>query len=134
MLPDSGGAGAHRGGLGLVREFRLDAAEGSLSTNFERFRFAPYGIKGGQPGSLSRTTITHADGSTASLRSKVSGIPLQAGDLVTIETSGGGGYGDPAQRDPAHLAEDLAEGLVTPEAAQRLYGAAGAAAAPGEAA
>lgn len=122
LIPDSGGAGQFRGGLGLVREWRLDAAEGSLSTNFERFRHAPYGIKGGAPGSLSRTTVTHPDGSTVSLRSKVSGIPLTRGDVVTIETSGGGGYGDPAARDPQRLARDLAEGLVTPDGAASLYG------------
>lgn len=122
LIPDSGGAGQFRGGLGLVREWRLDAAEGSLSTNFERFRHAPYGIKGGAPGSLSRTTVTHPDGSTVSLRSKVSGIPLMRGDVVTIETSGGGGYGDPAARDPQRLARDLAEGLVTPDGAASLYG------------
>ena len=122
LLPDSGGAGENRGGLGLVREFRLEAPEGSLSTNFERFRFPPYGIKGGQPGSLSSTTVTRADGTIVSLNSKVSGIPLKAGDTVTIKTSGGGGYGDPADRDPARLAEDLAEGLVTEGAARTLYG------------
>ena len=122
LIPDSGGAGQFRGGLGLVREWRLDAAEGSLSTNFERFRHAPYGIKGGAEGSLSRTTVTHPDGSKASLRSKVSGVPLKRGDIVTIETSGGGGYGDPGARDPQRLARDLAEGLVTPQAATSLYG------------
>jgi len=121
LIPDSGGAGAFRGGLGLVREWRLDAAEGSLSTNFERFRHAPYGINGGEPGSLSRTTVTRPDGSTLSLRSKVSGIPLRRGDVVTIETSGGGGYGDPGGRDPERLARDLAEGLVTSEKAATLY-------------
>lgn len=122
LIPDSGGAGQFRGGLGLVREWRLDAAEGSLSTNFERFRHAPYGIKGGAEGSLSRTTVTHPDGSKASLRSKVSGIPLKRGDIVTIETSGGGGYGDPRARDLQRLARDLAEGLVTPQAAASVYG------------
>ena len=122
LIPDSGGAGEFRGGLGLVREWRLDAAEGSLSTNFERFRHAPYGIGGGEPGSLSRTTVTHADGSKRSLRSKVSGIPLTAGDVVTIETSGGGGFGDPLKRDPERLAKDLADGMVTPEKAASLYG------------
>lgn len=122
LIPDSGGAGQFRGGLGLVREWRLDAAEGSLSTNFERFRHAPYGIKGGAEGSLSRTTVTHPDGSKASLRSKVSGFPLKRGDIVTIETSGGGGYGDPGARDPQRLARDLAEGLVTPQAAASVYG------------
>ena len=123
LIPDSGGAGEFRGGLGLVREWRLDAAEGSLSTNFERFRHAPYGIGGGEPGSLSRTTVTRADGSKLSLQSKVSGIPLKAGDTVTIETSGGGGFGDPARRDPKRLAKDLSDGLVTPKAASRFYGA-----------
>ncbi|POR49205.1 hydantoinase B/oxoprolinase family protein [Bosea psychrotolerans] len=123
LIPDSGGAGQFRGGLGLVREWRLDAAEGSLSTNFERFRHAPYGIQGGEPGSLSRTTVTRADGSQLSLRSKVSGIPLTAGDIVTIETSGGGGFGDPRKRDPQRLAKDLADGMVSPQQAAALYGA-----------
>lgn len=121
LIPDSGGAGTYRGGLGLVREWRLDAAEGTLSTNFERFRHAPYGLKGGEPGSLSRTTVTHPDGSTLALRSKVSGIPLKRGDVVTIETSGGGGYGDPRGRDPERLDRDLADGLVTPDAAATRY-------------
>ncbi|WP_410492296.1 hydantoinase B/oxoprolinase family protein [Bosea sp. 685] len=107
----------------MVREWRLDAAEGSLSTNFERFRHAPYGIQGGEPGSLSRTTVTHADGTQLSLRSKVSGIPLAAGDIVTIETSGGGGFGDPRKRDSQRLAKDLADGMVSPQQAASLYGA-----------
>ncbi|MEJ1159677.1 hydantoinase B/oxoprolinase family protein [Prosthecomicrobium sp. N25] len=114
LLPDSGGPGRHRGGLGLVREFRLDAPAGSLSTNFERFRHPPYGLAGGRPGSLSRTTVTRADGTVEPLRSKVSGVPIRAGDVVTIETSGGGGWGDPARRDPASVARDLADGFVTP--------------------
>jgi N-methylhydantoinase B len=52
----------------------------------------------------------------------VSGFALKAGDLVTIETSGGGGFGDPKRRAPARLARDLSEGLVTPEKAAELYG------------
>jgi N-methylhydantoinase B len=123
LIPDSGGAGAHRGGLGLVREWRLEAETGSLSTNFERFRIPPYGLEGGQPGSLSRTTLHRADGTAESLRSKVSGIPLRKGDVVTIETSGGGGHGNPADRPAEALAADLADGFVTPEGASRDYGA-----------
>lgn len=122
LLPDSGGAGEHRGGLGLVREWRLDAETGTLSTNFERFRHAPYGLKGGREGSLSSTTVIHADGSRVSLRSKVSGVRLSKGDVVRIETSGGGGYGDPARRDRNSLAQDVSEGLVSEAAAREIYG------------
>ncbi|WP_168166144.1 hydantoinase B/oxoprolinase family protein [Bosea sp. PAMC 26642] len=122
LIPDSGGAGAFRGGLGLVREWRLDADAGKLGAHFERFRFPPHGIQGGKPGSLSSMTITHPDGSRTALRSKISGIPLKAGDIVTIETSGGGGYGDPLTRDPARIAADLADGMITPGAASRLHG------------
>ncbi len=92
---------------------RLDADNGSLSTNFERFRHAPYGLAGGKPGSLSRTTITRADGTTVSLASKVSGIAMKQGDVLTIETSGGGGWGDPAERREEARTRDLAEGYVT---------------------
>jgi len=113
LVPDSGGPGRHRGGLGLTRAFRLDADNGSLSTNFERFRHAPYGLAGGKPGSLSRTTITRADGTTVSLASKVSGIAMKQGDVLTIETSGGGGWGDPAERREEARTRDLAEGYVT---------------------
>jgi N-methylhydantoinase B len=122
LIPDSGGAGRFRGGLGLVREWRLDADAGKLGAHFERFRFPPHGIQGGQPGSLSRMTITHPDGSRTALRSKISGIPLKAGDIVTIETSGGGGYGDPLTRDRDRVTADLADGMISPAAASALYG------------
>jgi N-methylhydantoinase B len=122
LIPDSGGAGRFRGGLGLVREWRLDAEMGRLAAHFERFKFPPHGIRGGQPGSLSAMTITHPDGSRTALRSKISGIPLRAGDVVTVETSGGGGYGDPLTRDRARIEADLADGMITPGAASALYG------------
>lgn len=122
LIPDSGGAGEKRGGLGLVREWRLDSGEGSLSTMFERFKYPPGGIGGGRPGSLSRTTLSRADGSVVALRSKVSGVRIAQGDVVRIETSGGGGCGPPRARDPARIAHDVEEGLVTPAAAADLYG------------
>lgn len=122
LIPDSGGAGKHRGGLGLVREWRLEAPTGSLSTNFERFRFAPYGLEGGHPGSLSRTTVLRADGSQESLPSKTSGIQLAQGDVVRIETSGGGGHGDPKTRERSSVRTDVAEGMVSRAAARDIYG------------
>jgi N-methylhydantoinase B len=112
LIPDSGGAGQFRGGLGLVREFRLDAPEGFLSTGFERFEIPAQGVMGGGAGSLSRTILTRADGSTVALPAKCSGVPIAAGDVVTIETSGGGGYGDRALRDPALVAADREDGFA----------------------
>ncbi len=122
LIPDSGGAGQFRGGLGLVREWRLESDAGKLGAHFERFRFPPHGVHGGQPGSLSSMTITRPDGSRIPLRSKISGIPLKRGDVVTIETSGGGGFGDPLKRDPQRIAKDLADGMISPEKAVSLYG------------
>ena len=66
--------------------------------------------------------MTHPDGSILALRSKVSGIPLKRGDVVTIETSGGGGYGDPFERDPEYVLADVRSGYVSLEAARRDYG------------
>lgn len=102
LVPDSGGPGRNRGGLGLVREFRLDAPVGSLFTNFERFKHPPYGIGGGRPGSLSRTTLTRADGSAGALALKVSGVLVGAGDVITIETSGRAGAGRSGREPPPH--------------------------------
>ena len=101
----SGGDGQYRGGLGLAREWRLDAEWGTLSGNFERFRHAPYGINGGKEGSKGR--FVHMRGDTVTeLPSKISGVELQAGDRVRLETSGGGGWGDPAKRsEEARLAD-----------------------------
>ena len=112
FIPDSGGDGQYRGGLGLKREWRLDADWGVMSGNFERFRHAPYGLQGGQPGSKGRFLHTHAEGVTE-LRSKVSGLQLQRGDCVALETSGGGGWGKPQQRDPAARAADRRGGYCT---------------------
>ena len=111
-IPDSGGAGARRGGLGLAREWRLNADWGVLSGNFDRFRYPPYGLAGGQPGAPGRFRLIRG-GSVEELPSKISGVRLARGDRVRLETSGGGGWGDPAARDPAALAEDLAGGYVT---------------------
>lgn len=94
----SGGEGRHRGGLGLVREWRLDAARGSLSAAFDRFKFGPFGLEGGKAGKVGNFELIRKDGSVEKMPSKVTGIKLRQGDRVRMETSGGGGYGDPAER------------------------------------
>ncbi len=121
LLPDSAGAGAHRGGLGLYREWRIDAAEAIFTANLERFRFRPYGLAGGGAAAPGRLILIR-DGVETALRSKVGNLRLRRGDVIRLETSGGGGFGAPGARDPAAVTRDVALGYVTREAAARDYG------------
>jgi N-methylhydantoinase B len=115
LVPDSGGAGRFRGGLGLAREFRLDAPAGEFAANLDRFKVPPYGLQGGAPGRPGRLLLRRA-GSEAwtPLASKVAGVALSRGDRIRLETAGGGGYGSPAERDPEAEAADRREGYITP--------------------
>jgi N-methylhydantoinase B len=114
FVPDSGGAGKTRGGLGLERSFRVDSPEGTFTCNFDRFRTPPYGLDGGAPGALGRMTLTRAGANAATdLSSKVSGLPVSKGDVLSLRTSGGGGYGDPGARDPNARQADLQGGYVS---------------------
>lgn len=132
LLPDSGGAGRRRGGLGSVHEFTF-LARTVLSGFADRHAIAPYALAGGRPGAANRFLFRRAGsaewrGIEAFTRdpSKFSGLVAEPGDGIRVVNGGGGGYGDPATRDPAALARDLAEGLVTPRGAARDYGAASA--------
>ncbi|CAN5122100.1 hydantoinase B/oxoprolinase family protein [soil metagenome] len=91
----SGGAGAHRGGEGMVRSYTVLGAGLSLTTMFERRIVPPYGLQGGKAGLPFRVTLHHAVGGSRELSGKEN-LALAVGDRVVIETSGGGGYGDPA--------------------------------------
>ena len=112
LLPDSGGAGARRGGLGLLREWRIDSPRCFFTANMDRFVHAPYGLAGGGPASVGRLVLTR-DAAESPLPPKSDNVPLQRGDRVRLETSGGGGFGDPAARDPAASARDRAMGYVS---------------------
>ena len=112
LLADSGGTGARRGGLGLLREWRVDSPRCFFTANMDRFVHAPYGLAGGGPASTGKLVLTR-DGAECPLPPKSDNVPLQQGDRVRLETSGGGGFGDPAARDPAAWARDLALGYVT---------------------
>lgn len=121
LLPDSGGAGQTRGGLGLFREWRLDASRGVLSTSFERFRYAPFGLSGGQPAAKGRLLLWR-DGQRQEMAAKLSGVQLTRGDVVRLETSGGGGFGDPRSRPRETIEQDVRDGYVTKQAAEEIYG------------
>jgi hypothetical protein len=125
LLPDSGGAGRHRGGLGLWREWRVDCAAAQLSTNLDRFKFPPFGLDGGLPASLSTLTLIRG-GKWQALPSKVTNLMLRRGDIVRLETSGGGGFGEPRTRARELIERDIRHGYVTPKAAGAVYGHPGA--------
>jgi N-methylhydantoinase B len=90
----SGGRGRHRGGDGLHRAYRIMGPDISVTSMFERRLVPPYGLHGGEPGAPFRVTVTTADGCMFELSGKAN-IRLNEGDLVVVETCGGGGYGPP---------------------------------------
>jgi N-methylhydantoinase B/oxoprolinase/acetone carboxylase alpha subunit len=117
---DSGGAGEFRGGLGVVREYEILADGVSFTHRGERHYSRAPGVAGGLPGAPARSVIRRADGSEQVIPSKMLTV-LNRGDRVIVETPGGGGYGDPRRRRT--VAEDVANGKVSLEAARELYGA-----------
>jgi N-methylhydantoinase B/oxoprolinase/acetone carboxylase alpha subunit len=121
LLSDSSGAGQYRGGLGLWREWRIDCPSAQLSTNLDRFKSPPFGLDGGMPAALSRLTLTR-DGLVQELPSKVTTLMVRAGDVVRLETSGGGGFGDPHTRARELVERDIQLGYVSPETAASDYG------------
>jgi N-methylhydantoinase B len=126
LRPDSGGPGRWRGGLGLTRQVRIQAAGSRLSVLAEKAVLPPFGVSGGQAGARNHFWVRR-DGrpiEPSPLPGKVSAFPLLPGDVLVMDSSGGGGFGDPLERDPARVAADLAEGYVTPEAAETIYGIA----------
>src|SRR5439155_23622202 len=97
LRPDSGGAGTFRGGLGFRKTYRM-LAPCELQTNLDRTRFPAWGAQGGQEAKPGRFTVVN--GRTGERRSieKEKRFALAAGDLVVVETGGGGGYGEPRGR------------------------------------
>jgi N-methylhydantoinase B/oxoprolinase/acetone carboxylase alpha subunit len=130
LLSDSGGAGRYRGGLGTAHEFTF-LARTTLSGFGDRHELRPRGRSGGLPGAGSRVLIQRV-GETewrgveevAADPSKFSYLILEPGDRLRVENGGGGGFGDPAERDHTAVAADVADGLVSLDAATSDYGIA----------
>jgi N-methylhydantoinase B len=106
LLPGTGGQGRYRGGLGLAREWRVDCPEVVFTANLERFKHQPYGLAGGGPGKAGRLMLIRKDGSCQDLPSKVGNVRLKRGDVIRLETSGGGGFGDPSARPAEETTRD----------------------------
>lgn len=124
LRPDSAGAGQNRGGLGAVYEVEVLEENGAEAFLFgERGRFSPQGVSGGAEAAKNVFSYEQTDGwHHPPMASKMRGIKLAQGQAVRLETPGGGGYGPATQRAPAAVARDVALGLLTEDAASRLYG------------
>ena len=118
--PDSGGAGLHRGGNGIHMTYRFLAA-GTISIHDDRWFVPPWGVNGGEPGKRARKLLEKADGTTHIIGNKVEEVHVDEGDQLHFITWGGGGWGDPLDRDPALVGKEILQGLVTANGA-RDYG------------
>lgn len=122
LRQDSGGPGQWRGGTGVVFSVRIaQAGSAILGRGMERFLFRPWGVAGGQPGLAARVVMNLGRPDQREL-GKLDILHPQPGDLVTIMTPGGGGYGDPLLRPPEAVLEDVLDGHVSVAAARRDYG------------
>ncbi len=120
LIPDSCGPGEYRGGLGIVREYRLLAAEAGLQLRADRQTHRPYGLNGGGPARGTRNVL-NPDQSPEVLPSKITRT-IRAGDVVRHEQPGGGGFGDPLARDPARVLDDVRNEKISIAFAEREHG------------
>ena len=123
LMPDTGGPGRWRGGCGIRKDIELRSDKAVMTLLGERHSHKGYGLFGGEPGSLAETVL-NPDGNAERMGSK-DVRPLSKGDVVSFRLNGGGGYGSPRERSPEAIAQDVADGYVSPEAAQRIYGRQG---------
>jgi N-methylhydantoinase B len=123
LIPDTGGAGRFRGGLGTRRDVAVWAKEARLvGRGLRQMRGAP-GLFGGKSGSTGRFLLIDPEREREeSMPASFSEVPVEQGATVRVETPAGGGYGDPLAREPARVLADVIAGKVTAEGAERDYG------------
>jgi N-methylhydantoinase B len=124
LIPDSGGAGKHRGGLGLERVTRARSPM-TFGSQIERAHCKPWGLAGGLDATGNEIGLRYGDRWKEDFpNAKVMIAPIKPGDAFRLRSGGGGGYGAPWERDVAAVQEDVRQGYVTVSAASELYGVA----------
>jgi N-methylhydantoinase B len=118
---DSGGAGYHRGGHGVAKEYTF-LEDGQITFQDDRAQTHPWGVNGGKYGQSSQKLLIRADGTQWPLPSKVENVPVRKGDKLVFSTAGAGGLGDPLTREPERVATDVRAGLITVQTAHDDYG------------
>jgi N-methylhydantoinase B len=120
LRQDSGGAGRFRGGLGFRKKYQI-LSPCNLQAMFDRVKYPPWGVKGGKSGKSGQITVEKRSGGKEIVY-KSKGYPLEAGDIIIVETGGGGGYGDPQERLRELIDRDLQRGYISRKVALTDYG------------
>jgi len=115
------GAGKFRGGFGLIRDYRILNSNAEITTIASRYRYPTWGMDGGKDGSNNKVQVFNGKNEMIQ-RATFSNYPLIEGDLVRLITAGGGGYGDPLERDPMLVLDDVLNEYITIEEAKKAYG------------
>jgi len=121
LVPDSEGPGRRRGGLGLTREVTTVGHWATISIGTERRNIRPWGLMGGKEGGGSDAWIVDPDGEKRPLPAKTT-TQVEAGTRIVLRTAGGGGFGDPLEREPERVARDVLEGFIGEKRAREAYG------------
>jgi N-methylhydantoinase B len=119
--PTEAGAGRHRGGRGCIRDYRAAVDGLTITATFGRHKFVPWGIAGGRDGSRNAVHLLYEDGREVVV-GKTARTPLKKGEVARLVTGTGGGWGDPKERAVEEVVEDVKDGYVTLEQAERDYG------------
>jgi len=121
LVPDSDGPGKSRGGLGMTREITILDHKAMITLGTERRKIRPWGLMGGKPGGGSDCWIISPEGQKQALPSKVT-TQVEPGTRIVLRTAGGGGFGDPLERDPQKVQNDVEEDLISVDRAKDEYG------------
>ena len=120
LARDSGGAGRQRGGLGIVKEFESLVDGVTMTHRGERHYYAAQGSQGGLAAAKAVSVLHRASGSEEIIASKLV-TTMNRGDRLIVQTAGGGGFGDPHERSPEAVAEDVRNGKISEQAARAVY-------------
>ncbi|MDO6966422.1 hydantoinase B/oxoprolinase family protein [Rhizobium alvei] len=118
---EPGGEGRHTGGRGIVMDYRIRADNSFLTAGYTRSKFPPWAVDGAREGSPNYVKVIRTDGSEEDY-AFVSGLTVNAGDVIRVITANGGGLGDPKDRDPELVHRDIRNGLISAERAAEIYG------------
>ena len=121
LIENSEGGGRHRGGLGVRRDYTFPGHEPSFSILSDKARYAPWGLFGGGPARPAKYILNPDTPAARELPSKIT-FQLAPGDVVSVQTPGGGGTASPLERDPSRVAADVAQGKISAERARAVYG------------